>query len=359
MKTIDVSSGNTEQAVRLFFSIDLAGASRFKYLTAAKDGDPGWPSTFIRFFEMAANRFRILLDASAREFGHDSYSVEFWKTLGDEILFYSTQTDVTQPYWQMRAFASAVAELHKDLQRDFDGALGAKGIVWSAGFPIRNKRVLVDMTSGTSVYEGDEETTADVSVNMPTPSSIVDFMGLEMDQGFRLGAHAYPGRLVASPDSAFLAARGYQVAAGVLPSASVQDVAVGQLVSSHPEFRVLQVGWETLKGVLGEFPVPIIWAEFIPADADSPATRQLRYSFEAGRSAHAAQYLRATAMDATKYRTFFSRWSKDLQSVGVAHITPYVHADSHIDQTHLRLLQTPGLVSAAPVIFDPRSTSNA
>jgi hypothetical protein len=333
MKANLISDDNVERAIRLFFSLDLVGASKFKYSNPPLNEDiPGWPPIFIEFFQKAAERFRFHIRESADQNGHEIYEVAFWKTLGDEVLFYSTQLSFQQSYWLARAFIATVSELHKDFQNDYFGKLGVKGVIWSAGFPIRNKRIYLDYSNSTSVYEGGEDTSIEASGVTPSPGSIVDFMGLEMDQGFRIATYAYPGRVVCSPDSCYLVALGFMAISsdhGLKPRP--KSSSTFSLIGPHPEFRVFQVGWETLKGVLEETPVPILWLEFVRVEA----VRELRFSFEAGKSAHAAIYLVVNPMDAANYRECFEKWHQDLVISRVSHIRPYIFLDEKTDESHL------------------------
>ena len=336
----DPTHGNPEQALRLFFSLDLAGASKFKYahppVGPLHTDHDSWPSFFIEFFNSAGQSFWNNVRSSSKENEHGLFPIEFWKTLGDEILFFSTQTDESQPYWQLRAFILTVQELHKKVQEYTNLQLGVKGLVWSAGFPIRNKRIFLEEMSGASlVYEGDEETLTERTGAFAGPGAVVDFMGLEMDQGFRLGAHATPGRVVASPDACYLASRGFLL---IDSKRNVEKLSRAQpsdgLIASSPQFRVLQVGWKSLRGVLNDLPVPILWPECVRSDSDRAGTRQTPYTFDCGRSEYWEAYIGARALTAQDYRDFFERWDDDMKAHGVAHIRPYILPNHSMDSTH-------------------------
>jgi hypothetical protein len=174
----EVARHDPDREIRLFFSMDLANASAFKYQHPPRNdvvSDPdAWPSVFMAFFERATTRFWALYKQSAERFGHPHGALRLWKTLGDEILFHSEQTHPEQPYWQIRAFMQAVQELDQEYQSQFNRALGVKGLVWSAEFPFRNKHYYLDDVGAE---------------NASARNTISEFMGLEMDQGFRLGRH--------------------------------------------------------------------------------------------------------------------------------------------------------------------------
>lgn len=208
--TKNLSQGNLEQGVRLFFSFDLSGATKFKYLeTERKDAKILWPSIFNDFYISAYDRFRFHIEESAKMNSHRNFGIEFWKVLGDEILCYSDLGSFEQAYWLIRSFACSVSELHRDFQNCHNRMLGVKGVVWSAGFPLRNMRIYLPGSGGATVFEGDDETIPEFSGIAFSFGASVDFIGLEMDQGFRLATHGYHGRVLCSPDASYLAARGY------------------------------------------------------------------------------------------------------------------------------------------------------
>ena len=334
----DLTGGDPEQAIRLFFSMDLSGASKYKYshppAEIFRSDENSWPSFFIEFFNQSGATFWDNMRRSCDQNAHGFYPIEFWKTLGDEILFFSTQTSEEQPYWQLRAFLLTVQQLHRKVQEYTSLQLGVKGVIWSAGFPIRNKRLFLDQSNGTSVYEGDEETLEIQTGARPAPGAVVDFMGLEMDQGFRLASHAVPGRVVASPDACYLAAKAYSKIDAGRAAVFKRGAAVEGLVDSAPEFRVLQVGWESLRGVLGDLPVPILWPECVKSDFDEVGKRQLPYSFDSGRSKYWSSYLHQRPLSAREFRDFFEHWNSDLEVHGVSHIKPYVKANKLMDEGH-------------------------
>jgi hypothetical protein len=337
----DPTGGNPEQVCRLFFSLDLVNATRFKYgksprFTESSDPD-AWPSIFIEFFNLATETFwnnaSALIGAKTPKFN----AINLWKTLGDEILFYSEQTSALQPYWQIRAFYQTIANLNDDWESEYGYQLGVKGTAWSAGFPIRNKRVFLDSSSRPAVYEGNEDTLTYRTGVDPSSNSTAEFMGLELDQGFRLSQYSYPGRLLCSPDACYLAAKAFQQEEANRTSFAESRRLIATNVAEQPEFRVFLVGWRRLKGVLGESPIPVLWPEFLSPDADQLGKRRLRFTFEPGESEFIQEYQEAKPMSATQYREFFEAWSRDLRRLKIDHILPYIMADPDMPDEHRSL----------------------
>ncbi|MBF0138634.1 MAG: hypothetical protein HQL65_20605, partial [Magnetococcales bacterium] len=105
---------------------------------------------------------------------------------------------------------------HQENIRKKHSNLSLKGTAWTAGFPIRNRRVVVEHSKGRQVE---------------------DFIGPDMDIGFRLSKLARPGPIVASMD--------------------LVDLLVGRRY--QPKLKCVFVGWETMKGVFAEKPYPVHW----------------------------------------------------------------------------------------------------
>jgi hypothetical protein len=107
-----------------------------------------------------------------------------------------------------------------DALKEYDGAirqkenLRAKGSAWLAGFPIRNSEI--ELSGGTTN---------------------LDFIGPDIDAGFRLSPHTRPGRLLISMDTA-----------DVLSTCGREN-----------NFNYHHVGWAVLKGVHEGKPYPLVW----------------------------------------------------------------------------------------------------
>jgi hypothetical protein len=136
--------------------------------------------------------------------------ISIWKTLGDEIIY------------------SIVIESREDLQIILSAFLytieicssseakekitGVKGTAWVAGFPVRNRVITL-------------------------PNMAKDYLGPEMDIGFRLKACTWRGYVVACMNTVEL-----------LLQSQKSDSIIVKLV-----------GWETLRGVWKGKPYPIFW----------------------------------------------------------------------------------------------------
>ena len=196
--------------VRVFFSVDLVESATFKASSELQGGVPEWVQAFTAFFQQFPLDVAKQVDRDFDEGAGSAYDA-VWKILGDEIVF-SYAIDNWDRLRTLclgfyRAFMAA------DQQNANDGKPRLKGHAWTAQFPYPNRELRL---SGRDAP---------------------DYLGQDIDLGFRLGGVSRPGRFLVSLDLAERLA--------LLP---VQE-----------NFAFHRVGWESLKGVQGGEPYPLIW----------------------------------------------------------------------------------------------------
>lgn len=356
----DHSNGNTEQGLRIFFSADIQSGTEFKYkrpplppdlrksLPPDDDRFLPWTSVFIHFFRVFEGSFQEHI-RSVFQNGYYSgaFRVKLWKTLGDEILFYQELESEEQAFWLTKAFYATIVEQDQAMSQQF--GLGIKGTVWTAGFPIRNTRIGLNLGDSPKIRQDDfdaelfhaspalsdkdaaaPQTDAPVDQGLYTGSDELnwlkfdDFIGLEIDHGFRLTRFSSPGRVVISIDAAYIVSIGVQQTRTRLRSeAGVEKT--NKLYSI--KFHV--VSHETLKGVYNGLPVPIIWARLNDVEYSAESRDQidihenkLAFQFVKGKETDEDK-----VMDEIKYVDFFRKYHSGLRMRGVDHIIPYVTPD--------------------------------
>lgn len=161
---------------RVFFSVDLHKSTDYKRKILDKDSEEIaiWAFTFESFFEDFSKIFFNEFEKSTIK------KPAIWKCLGDEIIFYVEITDSKDVVTYVTYLKNAI--------RDYNGIsrkLQCQGTVWGAGFPIRNREVQVPST---------DESIAKKS----------DFIGIDMDLGFRLSKYAKPDYLIISLPVAYI-----------------------------------------------------------------------------------------------------------------------------------------------------------
>lgn len=243
----DVTPTSHLQGIRLFFSIDLVGSTDFKGKAQreaflANKADTGWPQIFGSFYRDVSQAFVSKAHDLEKKFAEEGVpcKIVLWKPIGDELTFYSSQIPSEH---HVAIFCHAFSRIIERFDREYreEHKLGVKGTVWSAGFPHRNKMVRFDprLPPYFGVIHISEDEFGDSLLIGPTCT--FDFLGPDIDLGFRLCHESVPGRVLVSLEVAVLLA--------------LSPYSPSYLV------RLFHVGWSRLKGVHGGTPYPIIWID--------------------------------------------------------------------------------------------------
>lgn len=204
-----------------FFSFDLVNSTQFKA------SNPNlWPVVVTRFYELVKSELTTRLTSAI-----------VWKYVGDEVLFYKRIT--------------ARTDLHKLLPAAFD-ALNATIDLLHKGHPETRELLSVKATAWIAVAEyiqpEDIQKVRLTNRNIiiptgPLPASLDrDFLGPDIDAGFRISKFSIRNRLIVS---AHLAALLYRER--------------GECDGIEKQLRI--IGFESLKGVWDGRHYPIIWFE--------------------------------------------------------------------------------------------------
>lgn len=199
--------------VRLFLSVDMAGSTQFK----ARFTDGGsWLETFRNFF----TNFPLML---AGQVGFafldegETPSVEVWKVMGDEVIFVATPSGAEELVNLLLALLRTMDAYEARFLDDLP--LRLKGTAWLADFTGPNIELEIPELSGGEGVRA------------------IDFIGPDLDLGFRVTKFARPACLALSFDVADL----------VLAAGNSNTVSL------------YLIGAEELKGVMFGRPYPIIW----------------------------------------------------------------------------------------------------
>ncbi|ATE66458.1 hypothetical protein [Rhizorhabdus dicambivorans] len=199
--------------VRLFLSVDMAGSTQFKGRFA--DGS-SWLDTFRTFF----TNFPLMLAGQVGfaflEEG-ETPVVEVWKVMGDEVIFVATPESPEALVNMLLALIRTMNAYEERYLEDLP--LRLKGTAWLAEFGTRNIELEIPELSGGEGVRA------------------IDFIGPDLDLGFRVTKFSRPACLALSFDVADL----------VIAAGNAGDV------SLH------LIGSEELKGVMFGRPYPIIW----------------------------------------------------------------------------------------------------
>lgn len=237
--------------LRLFLSVDIVGSSDFKYQQSSGPG-AGWVFPFLSFYQT----FPEFLDQAVEECQTTKKKVKapalekprLWKALGDELIFVVELQRRMDAAHYLRSFRRALQRASRNWL-DNSHRFQFKGTAWLAGFPLGNVEVPVVEQPGV-------------------PSSMPDFVGPQIDAGFRLKDHATPRKLVLSADLAYLlvVTRGHQL---------------------HLFFD----GDQPLKGIMRGKPYPLVWLDGEVSDNKKGLSLQQKKDLLMGRKPASKQRL--------------------------------------------------------------------
>ncbi|EMJ94069.1 hypothetical protein [Leptospira alstonii] len=174
----------------LFLSVDIIDSTIHKYQAGFT---PTWLTAFIDFY----SEFPVLLNTGitkAREGCSeynkiDSPKPEIWKSLGDEIIFVAEIYNHIQVAWLLEAMQIAVKDYNnKPIDGTSDSGLKIKAAVWTAGFPVQNVIIPIE-------YNTD---------NLGSIGLQYDFIGRNIDLGFRISKYSSQRKMIISNDVALL-----------------------------------------------------------------------------------------------------------------------------------------------------------
>lgn len=202
--------------VRLFMSTDIAGSTLFKASCAHK-GDARWLDVFQSFF---SNYPLMMVGQAGMEFLEEDRlpGIAVWKFMGDEAIFVSKPETPEEVTLLVRAHFNAMAAYEEQFLADLP--LRLKGTAWLASFPTPNIEIEVPELAQN---EGATQT---------------DFIGPDIDLGFRIAKFAFPSTV----------------------SVSLDLLEVVLHAANRRLLDFFAVGREELKGVLFGRPYPAIWA---------------------------------------------------------------------------------------------------
>jgi hypothetical protein len=210
-----------ESSVYVFFSFDLTNSTKYKTINRYK-----WPLVTSRFYELIEDGLKKRLD-----------QVRLWKYVGDELLLHKRLYSIRDLYdcipSAYNVLQDTVNRLHKEFP-DTKTILSVKASVWCA--------------KAAEVAPQDTENISIIPKNLVVSKSggqsreQYDFLGPDIDVGFRISKFAPRARLVVSADLAYLLYK---------ERVSIEGI----------EQKLRIVSYEQLKGVWGDRKYPIIWYE--------------------------------------------------------------------------------------------------
>lgn len=228
------NNSSVYSGIYLFFSFDLVNSTAFKSGYTDK-----WPIVFTSFYEL----IRTELQA---KFEH----ISLWKYIGDEILLYLKVNDLEQiydsPLFVLDAIENVTQELYKRVPESRKHIF-IKSTLWIADIHYPRPS-----DSNTKVPESSIKNILYLSERNPhwlSDGQNIDFLGPDIDLGFRLSKHVEKSKLVLSAELAYILNR--------------KSGEINAYQRGHKQYDVNQyikiIDFKNLKGIWRNRPYPVIW----------------------------------------------------------------------------------------------------
>jgi len=198
-----VAQSCPQYRVRLFLSADLAGSTAYKNNKEAEGHNPlSWVKAFEEFYRV----FPETLEESYQSAAKESRQLvreeiikgcpQFWKRVGDEILFCCRVYSLCHLGLCMDAFIRTIQEYGKKAEVN---NLSVKGNAWVGSFPVPNVVFRLE-NEAEADYLLDERAEQEVDAK----PYLFDFLGKDIDAGFRIAKESSPDEMTVSPSLAYL-----------------------------------------------------------------------------------------------------------------------------------------------------------
>jgi class 3 adenylate cyclase len=164
--------------VVMFMSADVVGSTSFKVQAQRERND--WLEAFASLFRELPLVFMGQVASAFLE--HDEVpETGVWKVMGDEVILLALPGSVDVAEGLTAAFCNTVRQCDARISERWP--LNLRGTCWAAQIGQRNRRIEIpEMFGGRD------------------GSPYVDFLGPDVDTGFRLSAHSGHGEVVVSPN---------------------------------------------------------------------------------------------------------------------------------------------------------------
>jgi hypothetical protein len=210
-------------AVYLFVSFDLINSTHFKTVNQL------WPLVLSRFYDVAT-----------REAHTNCSELNVWKLVGDEVLFYKVVSSANDLCADLNGIHRALLNCTEALRVAFPkttGILSVKATAWIAKVDHIGVGLTPEELAG---LWNDELLHRNIVIQSPVRPELPDFVGQEIDAGFRISSQSHRNVLVLSADLVMF----------------LREHTTGK---QREMDRIKLVSFETLKGVWNGRPYPVLW----------------------------------------------------------------------------------------------------
>lgn len=212
----------------VFFSFDLVNSTLYKTQTQEK-----WPQVFSHFYEYAREKMKGVFPG-----------IELWKYVGDEILFFLKVTEKGSIYNLCQNTLDVQRKLINSIYNNFidsKGILYIKSTIWSADVET------IESGNISTFKEGNFKKGKNLVFYYLHEHGInFDFLGPDIDIGFRISEYSEKSKMVVGAELAYLLYK---------HRAEFEDIKYPERI----EDQLKIVSFEKLKGIWNGRKYPIIW----------------------------------------------------------------------------------------------------
>lgn len=278
---IDGVSPGLHPRLKMFLSADIVGSTPLKQpfdLQEPSSKSWFWAEIIEAFYQDMDDALKTAWETVASEISDALYGSDalqgnlkkiksdyfgepphFWKTVGDEVIFWKDMENDFQIWFTLCAWMEATDKVRRILREKGakrGASLDLKCTAWVAGFPVRNTAILAPHKR-KSASENDlfrTGTTEEIS------GSDLDFIGPAIDIGFRISQWSTSYKFHVSLDLAYLLAiTSLDTSVSDTMNTFMQGHSGNVVKQRIGRIKLSFEGTEYLKGVMGGLHYPRFW----------------------------------------------------------------------------------------------------
>lgn len=210
---INTAKDEHQEQVFIFVSVDIVNSTRFKKEYSE------WADYFADIFDIIKVEFRKNND------------LRLWKYVGDEVLFFKELTSTED-------MLKILSEVSRKMNRC--------KIIMDENIKITSNNVYLKGAIWIAAVKDFENKDSKLKNIIPRlPESAIDFIGVNIDEGFRIARYTSQGKFILDAKLAYLIYK--------------NKIKVDLLCDYNVSERIKIVSYKKLKGIWGERLYPIIW----------------------------------------------------------------------------------------------------
>ena len=190
IETLKSTSSSERKGICLFVSFDLDNSTSLKMKENSR-----WPSIIMSFYEIIT-----------KEINEEINGINIWKYLGDEVLFYYNIKNIQKIYnfpEKLHAIQKRVKEKiacrHEAVEN-----LDIKCTVWIAGIRYVQPKNIEILQDFDDLDEEQIYRNIRVAINQSGEKIVADFLGPDIDTGFRIAKYSNKRIIALSAEYAYL-----------------------------------------------------------------------------------------------------------------------------------------------------------